>query len=229
MLVMSIRAVGFDIDGTLYPECYIRFRSVPFVISNLKSVYAFYKARKAMRRYSSDPQIIRNPSRAEISYLAVQLRCPVGEASVIRDEVIYQGWEKYFKDLPICPGVRECLMQFRQAGLKIAALSDFPVGNKLQYLGLEDLFDVSLGFPESGNLKPAPQPFINMAERLDIKPSEIIYIGNRVDYDVVGANSVGMKGALILNAEEKNGIPPEITVYKSYQQIAQCILAEVRR
>ena len=164
-------------------------------------------------------------SEYEVQVFAQELGCDTEQARKIRDERIYSGWERVFRSVKPFPGVRESLEQLKDAGLKLAALSDFPVGNKLRYFGLEDLFDSIIGFPESGGLKPAPEPFLAMARDLSADPADILYVGNKIKYDVHGSEEAGMRGALIGPPGRK--APPEILAYRDYRHLAESILSEV--
>lgn len=216
---MGLKAVGFDIDGTLYPERQAQRRSVFFLLSHLGVVYAFSRTRRIMRAEGRDSET------DELRIFAQKLRCDIDEAKSIRDNIVYKEWEGCFRRVPIYPGVREALLRLKDAGLKLAVLSDFPVGRKLEYFGLADIFDAALGFPESGRLKPHSKPFLKMAKRLCADPADIIYIGNKLAYDVRGAENSGMRGALI--GTSGRGIPADVTVYPDYRQMADRILAEV--
>jgi putative hydrolase of the HAD superfamily len=77
-------------------------------------------------------------------------------------------------------------------GLKTAVMSDFPIGEKLKYFGMEDIWDVKISSEESGYLKPDRRPFLLLSARLGMKPEEIIYVGNSYTYDVLGSKNVGM-------------------------------------
>ncbi len=222
---MALLAVGFDIDGTLYPNYKAHVRSVPFCVANAKKVLAFARTRRRMREESALSEMLSDPSEAEVKIFAEESGLSRNEARKIRDELIYQTWEKSFRGMTPYSGVRQALLQLRQAGLKLAALSDFPVGKKLEYFHLADLFDVATGFPESGGLKPRPEPFLVMAEKLGVAPSDILYVGNKLDYDVYGAEGAGMRGALV--GPPGRHAPEGTLVYRDYQHLAESVLSEV--
>jgi putative hydrolase of the HAD superfamily len=76
-------------------------------------------------------------------------------------------------------------------------LSDFPLENKIEYLGLRGKWDAILCSEATGRLKPDPLPFIKLAEALGLPPEKILYVGNSFSYDVIGAQKAGMKAAWI--------------------------------
>jgi len=224
---MELKAVGFDIDGTFYPEYRIRWRVFPYFLGHVRLLMAFARTRKLMRSIQAGDSYGGNLNRTELTVFAKELGCDIDKARKLRDELIYRGWEKYFQGMKIYPEVGNSLRKLKNAGLKLAVLSDFPVGRKLEYFGLEGIFDVVLGFPETGRLKPHREPFIRMASRLNVDPINTIYVGNRLTHDIRGSENAGMRGILI--APSKHRIPPEVTTYSGFPQLTEGILSEVRQ
>jgi FMN phosphatase YigB (HAD superfamily) len=68
------------------------------------------------------------------------------------------------------------------------------VERKLAYLGLDyHDFDPRIYCYDQGWIKPEPSPFLAAIESLEMEPDEIVYVGDREDTDVEGAQAVGMK------------------------------------
>ena len=188
---------------------------------------AFARTRKLMRMDQFSEVYGVDLDGTEIAVLAKELDCGIEKARNLRDKLIYSGWEKYFQGMKLYPEVGSSLRKLKDVGLKLAVLSDFPVGRKLEYFGLEGIFDVVLGFPESGQLKPHKEPFVRMAKRLNVDPGNMIYVGNRLTYDVWGSENAGMRGILI--ASSRRRISPEVTIYSSFSQLTESILFEVTK
>jgi putative hydrolase of the HAD superfamily len=102
-----------------------------------------------------------------------------------------------FKKIKLYPDVRETLLGLREKGLKLGLLSDFPPDLKLENLNLAGLWDTVLCSERVGRLKPDPAPFLELARQLGSTVDRILYVGNSVAYDIIGAKRVGMKAALI--------------------------------
>lgn len=66
---------------------------------------------------------------------------------------------------------------------------------KLRALGFEEYFDeiVFAGFETAA--KPAPEPFEQALESLDVAPERAINVGNSPHADVLGASNAGMRSA----------------------------------
>ena len=117
------------------------------------------------------------------------------EASAKLDKIIYTGLKRYFVKMNPCKGAPELIRKIKDAGCKVALLSDFPPEQKGELWGIKAMADLSMGTEECGALKPNPIAFVKMAEKLGIKPENILYVGNSYKYDVVGSKAAGMKSA----------------------------------
>jgi len=91
-------------------------------------------------------------------------------------------------------GVRGALEAAHARGLKLAVLSDYDAEEKLENLGLADLpWTAKVSAERCGALKPNPEPFQVLSQRLGVLPSEIVHVGDREDVDVAGALSCGLR------------------------------------
>ncbi|MDR2445642.1 MAG: HAD family hydrolase [Spirochaetaceae bacterium] len=197
-MLNNIAAVAFDVDGTLYPNYRFYLRVLPKALSRLRLLGAFAEARRRIRREGV----------ATLSFYDLQARfcaellgsgkkTPGTETvKALISRHIYGSWENLFFGIDPFPYVKECVSSFKKNGLKLAVLSDFPIGKKIEGLGLSGLWDAELSSEELGALKPHPLPFHRLAETLDLPPQRILYVGNSPAYDVAGAKNVGMMTAL---------------------------------
>lgn len=78
-----------------------------------------------------------------------------------------------------------------------------PFQRILPRAGLEEFFDVCVGFDTTGKRKPSPEAFKHALRRLDVKPEEAIFVGDNLEQDYLGAQKVGMK-ALLIQREGKS-------------------------
>ncbi len=69
---------------------------------------------------------------------------------------------------------------------------------KLHRLGLESRFEVVVISEEVGVAKPKPQIFLEGCRRALLKPQDCVYVGDNLEVDVLGSQSVGMR-AIWLN------------------------------
>lgn len=88
----------------------------------------------------------------------------------------------------------------------------------LESIGLDGHFSVSLAAHTFGCAKPDPRIFLAMLEKLQLKPAEVMHLGDDLRLDVVGAQQVGMlatwvnrKGVNLAETEHAH-IKPDLIV-----------------
>ena len=201
---MPIRAVGFDIDGTLYPASSIYLRLILGGLRRMKLLSAFREVRHELRALLESPEYrarkiegIEAFHRFQSELTAGKLRRDTERVHKEIEEFFYVASTEVFVAIRPYPSVSPLLDRLRAKGYKLGALSDFPCERKLELLGLADKFDVAMTSEETGFVKPDRAAFDLMAQRLAVPNGEILYVGNSESYDVQGARSAGMRTALI--------------------------------
>ncbi len=102
------------------------------------------------------------------------------------------GHSEHFERADFYPDAIPCLAALRQAGYRIGLAGNQPEGveDLLRALDLPvDLIASSAGW---GMEKPSPEFFGRVAALAGVPPSNIAYVGDRVDNDVVPAAAAGM-------------------------------------
>ncbi len=200
---MKYRAVAFDIDGTLYPSLGLYLGHIGFGLKNYRVLTNFSSVRHELHSLAMNETERSKLPRDLASFRSLQAgllakRCGMSqeEAKDWAERVMYGELESFFSSIELFPGVEGALARLAEAGLRLAALSDFPAPKKLDAIGLSRFFEVAMSSEESGMLKPAPEPFLDLAARLRLQPAEILYVGNSPSLDIAGAHGVGMDAAL---------------------------------
>ncbi len=189
----AIRAVAFDIDGTLYPNFPMYVVSIPVVVRNMRLFRAFGRARKIVRNERPLADLFGRTAQI----VAEELGRDVDDVSAEITRVIYDQWESLLRRVSLYDGAEDLVRKVRQRGVPTAAMSDFPVRRKLELLGIVDLWDVAFSSEETGYLKPNPEPFQRLIDELRLPPEEILYVGNSLHYDIFGARNLGLRTAHI--------------------------------
>jgi putative hydrolase of the HAD superfamily len=189
----NIDAIAFDLDGTLYPNSQFYPRLVPFILKEYKLLIALGKARDILREKEYAGDFYDN----QAQLMAEMLHSDPVSIKDKTEKLIYRGWESIFKKVKLYAHVHETLQAFKEAGFKLGLLSDFPLPQKVDYLKLNGYWDVMLGSEETHHLKPDPAPFLKLSELFSVPPERILYVGNSVSYDIIGAKGVGMKTAYV--------------------------------
>ena len=220
---MAVKAVAFDIDGTLYPNWRMHLFSIPFLMSHYSLIMAFSQVRKDIRNVEK----INDFKGQQAGMMAEKLKLSPEEAGRIIDTIIYGKWEKVFRRVKPFRGLDRALKDLKSRGLKLGVLSDFPVGNKLTYFRVDGHWDVAMSSEDTGYLKPHNAPFLALAEKLGCAPEEVLYVGNSYQYDIKGASAAGMK-TVYIHSRGKNVPEADLTIcnYKNFVRKIEFLLRE---
>lgn len=113
---------------------------------------------------------------------------------------------KYYQpvtdQITLIKGAIETVRFFKDKKLKIGLISNtiFPEKfhlRELKRFGLFQFFDLILFSSEVGYKKPHPKIFETALKGLDIKPNSAVFVGDRLEEDIGGAQKVGMSTVLI--------------------------------
>ena len=192
-----IKAVFFDIDGTLYPiKGLNRQFTRLYLFHPIKTVF-FFKARKAVR------EALKNTSDTSTSREVFLLR---QAESVFKDKDYFNKiYSDIVKKRKIAPfkGLESLLKELKSRNYVLGVMSDFPVENKLKELGLEKYFTYCLSSEDTGYLKPDVRAFDYILRVCGYKSNEILYIGDSRVKDYNGAMNAGMHAVLVDGSSNK--------------------------
>jgi putative hydrolase of the HAD superfamily len=211
--VRRIRAVLFDLDGTLY-------RQRPMRVRMALELAAFMARRpirgrvvaKVLAQYRRAQEVLRRD--AENGHPRRQAAVAAdrsGVAEVIVDALVNEWMiDRPLKHLQRCQmaGLGELLSFLQARQIVTGVLSDYPATKKLKALGIADRFSLVLCASDSevGAFKPSPIGFLTAAARWQIEPTEILYVGDRADVDAPGACAAGMPCVIVGKSRtESNG------------------------
>ena len=87
----------------------------------------------------------------------------------------------------------DVLEQLRSGGLTLAICSnwDWDLHDAIDVAGLASAVDVTVSSAWVGARKPHPRMYAHMVERLEVDPSEILFVGDTWTCDVVGPRAAG--------------------------------------
>jgi len=219
---MKFPAVAFDLDGTLYPNYRLNVRLVPFILKEQRLLRAFRNARIRLRKSGGGTGGNFYEEQAKI--MAGILGESAERVMEKVEKLIYRGWEDHFKKIRLFPHVAETLDALRKNGITLGLLSDFPPETKLKNLGIFECWDAIVCSEQVGYLKPDTASLLEMAKRMGAAPEQILYVGNSVSYDVVGAHKAGMKAALVSAVPFLHGREADF-VFSDYRQLRDYVLS----
>ena len=120
------------------------------------------------------------------------------------------------RSLPPHPEVRSALERLRDAGFRLATLTNSTSAvaeAQLTNAGLRDLFEEALSADSVKRLKPAPEPYRMAAESLAVPVGQVRLVAAHA-WDVAGALSAGCVAAFVARPGQvldPGGTQPDIT------------------
>jgi putative hydrolase of the HAD superfamily len=195
-----IRAVFFDLDGTLYDRDALvgdvfaaqhdLFRSELGGVS--KGTFVRRLLELDAHGYGSK----------EVVYQVVADEWGLSQGSA--DRLLSHFWSAYDGNLRgdapvVCPGAlddtRTTLECLRRYGKKLAVITNGGTvrqHRKLELLGLGPLFDAVLISESEGVRKPEPEIFHRALARCGVEAQETMFVGDHPKVDIAGANGAGL-------------------------------------
>ena len=190
-----VRAVVFDVDGTLYDQRALRRRMAwelavrcltrPTTLADARILSSF----RALREALADEEAT-GIRRLQYERSAQRLGLPVARVEAVVEEWILR---RPLRHVAACrsAGVRQLFSVLGRSGRRIGVWSDYPARGKLAALGLTADIVVSAVDPEVDRLKPHPAGLARVLERLEVSPAESLLIGDRDERDGEAARRFG--------------------------------------
>lgn len=188
--ISKIKAIGWDLDGTLYPDS----RQLQEEIRSKQ-----YEA--VSEKYNWDLVKTREEYQKKLDRL--------GSNTKTMDEFGFDGRE-FFSRLWESMDLESILKRDEKIVKMFAGLKSrrhFLISNanpmnqiirKLNLIGLDPrVFELVVDTVSEGAVKPDPKPFLIALERMKLEPEEALFVGDKVTTDIRGAKSVGMKTCLV--------------------------------
>lgn len=210
-----IRAVLFDVDGTLYHQPPLRalmaaelalapwVGHLPWRVPRLWRVLSTFRTTREELRQAgfSDAPL----ARLQFTRAAERSGATADEVRGAVEEWIYRRPLKYLPRV-MRAGTGEVMRELRERGISVGVFSDYPVGEKLDAMRLREHVMLELDATDASinAFKPHPRGLLAACERWALSPEEVLYVGDREDVDARGARLAGMPCA-ILSSDARRG------------------------
>ena len=201
----GIKAIAFDIDGTLYPKWQMDIRLAAASVLHLPFAMRYNAMRRRIRREDGLAEMPAGSLEELQRRECLMLYGSEDSLHAFIDKeqhVFRKPWEKLFSSIKPFPGMHEFIEE-ASSGYELAVLSDFPIGVKLKALGVAEYFSYIASAEDSGHLKPSPVPFRVMLDALGFEPHQVLYVGDSESKDIAGARNAGLRSALISTSRRK--------------------------
>lgn len=188
-----IKAVIFDMDGTLYAKPLLKLR---IIIEEIKNNTFWYLYRDRLNRQRLKGRHFDSKEAFYEHYFhRIDPRHPERAYDWYHNHFMPLQVEMIAKHYRLRDWVLPRLQQLKRNGYKLALYSDYDFcREKLAALGLDaSYFDVVTSSPELGGLKPARKSALKLVSMLGVKPDQCLVIGDRMDSDRATAQKIGAR------------------------------------
>jgi HAD superfamily hydrolase (TIGR01509 family) len=148
---------------------------------------------------------------------------PRERIAALAAELMLAWSERKGRTVPI-PGAQETIVELKRRGYRLGVISNsmssLDIPRSLDAYGWNEYFDVVILSSALKRRKPAPEPFLEAARALKVKPANCAYLGNRISKDVIGCKRAGFALGIMLEPpgklhreEQDQTIQPEAVIH----------------
>jgi FMN phosphatase YigB (HAD superfamily) len=216
---MGIKAVLFDLDGTLLPMDQEIFTKEYFAsLAKNLAKYGYESDKLIKSIWIGSAAMVKNIGSQTNEEVFWNKFSEIYGDRVREDKAYFEAY--YFKDFDrtksVCgynPKAVECVNEIKSLGIRIALATNplFPsiaTEKRANWAGLDIKdFELYTTYENSHFAKPNPEYYGEILQKMQISPDEVLMVGNDVTEDMV-ADTLGMKVFLItdnlINKENKD-------------------------
>ncbi|HMS64536.1 MAG TPA: HAD family hydrolase [Ignavibacteria bacterium] len=201
----NFKAVLFDVDGTLYNQTALRTKmSVKILLDFFASPFTAWRNINVIKYYRYAQEILREKKIYSAANGEGQIKL-TSQLSGTDEKTVKEIISKWFEEIPldVIPGCKRKDLEktfewLYKNGFKIGLYSDYDCIDKARVLKIDKYISVYVSSEDVsvGVFKPDPKGFLVASEKLGFFPDKILYVGDRAEVDLIGANAAGMKTAL---------------------------------
>ena len=206
---MAIKAVLFDLDGTLLPMDQDVFIGAYFKLLAAKLAPFGYEPEKLIDSvWKGTAAMIKNDGSCKNEDAFWRVFTEIHGETSLKDKSIIDGFysQEFNQVKGLCGFAKEAkeVVELVKTSGKRAVLATNPLfpavatENRMRWAGLEPTdFEYYTTYENSCYCKPNPEYYKEILKKLKLEPSECIMIGNDISDDMVATEKLGMKVFLL--------------------------------
>ena len=204
-----IRAVLFDLDGTLLPMDNDEFTRTYFGLLAKRMAPHGYEAKKLVDGiWAGTAAMVKNDGRVSNEQAFWQRFSRDFGEKVWQDIPLFEEFYRtdFQKARAVCgfaPEAAEIVQMLKERGITVGLATNpiFPASateSRIRWAGLEpEDFAFYTTYENIGLCKPNPDYYREAAARAGVSPEECLMVGNDIEEDMVACEKAGMRGFLL--------------------------------
>ncbi|HOZ37517.1 MAG TPA: HAD family hydrolase [Anaerolineaceae bacterium] len=224
---MMLKAVFFDMGGTIDTFRYTREQRIKAVsavreclsrtgiinsCSDTCLADMITAGTSEYLRWNMVTNVELKPAEIWATYFLKDLHLNPADLKPIAEELAFIYETRLFTR-KMRPEIPQVLAEIQKMGLKIGCISNTQSSQQVPYslkeYGIDCYFDPVVLSSEYGRRKPDPAIFYHAARLAQVPTSACIYIGDKVNRDILGAQRAGFRAAIKIHHIYDNGEPDE--------------------
>lgn len=205
---MEIKAILFDLDGTLLPMDQDEFVKEYFKLLAARLVPLGYEPKKLVDSiWAGTAAMVKNDGSCLNEAAFWNAFCEIYGENAIKDKEIFDAFysEEFGKVQAVCGYTPEAkaVVELAKENGRCVVLATNPIfpaiatENRMQWAGIsKEDFAYFTTYENSCYSKPNPKYYLEILEKIECNPKECLMIGNDVAEDMI-AESLGMKVFLL--------------------------------
>lgn len=239
---MGLEAVFFDMGGTIdtyYYTAELRIKNVHFLRECLQKVditftlndqelaEAISRGVASYHKWNRESMIELTPPEVWSQFTLKEFGLSRRQLEPIAEELTYL-YETRFYERPLREEIPQVLDTLHSMGLKIGCISNTQsktqVPEMMKKYGIDRYFDPVVLSCDFGIRKPDPSIFYHAARLAHLPTSSIIYVGDKLTRDILGARRAGYRMAIQIKHPYDDGDPdkgpePDILIHNMRELI----------
>lgn len=202
-----IRAVGFDLDGTLFDHLGSAGRGVDAFYRELginpsedaRRLW-FHEEAKEFERWRSGHATFHEQRRRRLRSVLPKLGISAPNTAKELDDLFAKYLRAYRAEWAPFPDSLGLLQTIKNTGRRVGVLTNGSQDqqlDKIHAIGFGGIFDVISTSEQIGYQKPDVRAFYAFSSQLGVPVEECLFAGDHPEYDVDGARDAGMKAVLM--------------------------------
>ncbi|MEE1186563.1 MAG: HAD family hydrolase [Acutalibacteraceae bacterium] len=203
-----IKAILFDLDGTLLPMDQDKFANTYFSGLAKKALPYGYESDKLIKTiWEGTYAMVKNNSENSNETVFWNLFADKYGVNALKDKVIFdEFYENEFKSVKRVCGynekAKECVDTAKKSGFRVVLATNpiFPetaTEERISWTGLNSCdFELYTTYENSCRCKPNPEYYKEILDKINLQASECLMVGNDVDEDMI-AETLGIKVFLL--------------------------------